>query len=109
MKCAVCKVELTTTDADHLVKTDAGPVHRECFEGPVPPGSEVDIDELELAAENERRRDHGLPELEVADWKAAGEMLARARIPDYDKADEDMRRLEREDLDNPLDPDLRLR
>jgi hypothetical protein len=38
MECAVCHVELTAADADDLVKTDAGPVHRECFEGPVPPG-----------------------------------------------------------------------
>lgn len=38
LRCAECGVELTTTDAAYAVPTDAGPVHRECFEGPVPPG-----------------------------------------------------------------------
>lgn len=37
LRCAECGTELTTADADHAVATDAGPVHRECFEGPVPP------------------------------------------------------------------------
>lgn len=76
LKCAVCAVELTTADADQLVNTDAGPVHRECFDGPVPPGSEVSIDDLELAAENERRRDHGEPEIVEDEWLRPGEGTA---------------------------------
>lgn len=55
--CAECGIALSVVDADDAVKTDAGPVHRECFEGPVPPGSEADLDWLE--EENERRREMG--------------------------------------------------
>lgn len=46
LKCAVCGVGLTMADADHAVATDAGPVHRECFEGPVPVGSAESAIEL---------------------------------------------------------------
>lgn len=38
--CAVCSAPILTSDADCLVKTDAGPVHPECFDGPFPPGQE---------------------------------------------------------------------
>lgn len=62
LTCAVCGVELTTADADadDAVKTDAGPVHRECFDGPVPPPAHADDF---LAEEEEARRDHGDPPL----------------------------------------------
>lgn len=69
LRCAVCEVELTVADADHLVSTDAGPVHRECFEGPLPPGAELTakdlaaLDRAQDEAENDRRRDHGDPPL----------------------------------------------
>lgn len=62
--CAECGVALTTVDADDLVATDAGPVHAECFQGPLPPGAELDAGEaLDLAAENDRRRQMGDPPL----------------------------------------------
>lgn len=62
--CAVCHVEMIEPDLREAVLTDAGLVHRECFEGPVPPGSEGELDALEEAAENERRADHGEPPLD---------------------------------------------
>jgi hypothetical protein len=66
MICAGCGVALTTVDADHAVATDAGPVHRECFQGPVPPGSEPDPgDALDLSDENRRRREMGDPPLDA--------------------------------------------
>lgn len=127
LKCAVCGVVLTTADAEFLVTTDAGLVHRECFEGPTPPGSEVDLDDLELAAENERRRDHGEPELTITEWKSAedlpddgdGQLEAYAQMlgltkvgPGHYAVDERSARasatMAREDLDTPLDPDRRI-
>jgi hypothetical protein len=76
LKCIECGVELTTTDAEEAVKTDAGLCHRECFQGPVPPPDIADDiladlreDELIDADEEEAaRRDHGdvpLPALQV--------------------------------------------
>lgn len=72
LRCAECGVELLVADADDLVQTDAGPVHRECFEGPVPPPAKADdfLDEFEpliaetwtdeeIEEEEEARRDHG--------------------------------------------------
>lgn len=79
LKCAVCEVELTTIAADDLVPTDAGPVHRECFEGPVPPPakandllseSEVWTPEM-IAEEEEARRDHGDVPLSWGDYPEA--------------------------------------
>lgn len=49
LRCAECKVELTTADADDLVATDAGPVHRECYEGPVPEGGPSAAELLDAA------------------------------------------------------------
>jgi len=64
--CAECGVALTTVEAEDLVATEAGPVHRECFQGPVPPGSALDADEaLDLAAENDRRLQMGDPPLDL--------------------------------------------
>jgi len=83
MKCAVCEVELTTADAGDLVRTDAGPVHRECFEGPVPPPAkasdflsedEVWTPEM-IEEEEEARRGHGDVPLP---WDAYPEAMLRA-------------------------------
>jgi hypothetical protein len=76
LKCAECHVELTVADAEEAVPTDAGPVHRECFEGPVPPPPKASdfLDEFEplaeetltpeeIEAENERRSEMGDPPL----------------------------------------------
>lgn len=66
LTCAVCGVELTTADADDAVKTDAGPVHRECFDGPVPPPDHADdllADACFVAEEEEARREAGDPPL----------------------------------------------
>lgn len=57
LKCAVCGVGLTVADADLAVATDAGPVHRECFEGPVPPGS-TGSEAIADAEEEAARREH---------------------------------------------------
>lgn len=80
-KCAECGVEMSPRDMGERVRTDAGPVHRECFEGPVPVGGrradEVVFDEFERLAEetltpeeeeaeNERRREMGDPPLPEA-------------------------------------------
>lgn len=56
--CAECGHDLTTADADHLVPTERGPVHRECYDGDAPaPGDFLDL----LAEEEERRREMGDP------------------------------------------------
>lgn len=55
LKCAECGVEMTSADADDAVRTDAGPVHRECFEGPVMP---PDLPDDLLVEEEAARRDH---------------------------------------------------
>ena len=56
--CAECDVEMTTADAEMAVVTDAGPVHQECFEGPVPLGS-TGREAIEMAEEEEARERHG--------------------------------------------------
>lgn len=87
LRCAVCEVELTTIDAEMAVSTDAGPVHRECFQGPVPPGS-PSADEL-LEQEEERRRElHDVP------LPSSGETFDT-----YDPADARQRQMEREQDD----------
>jgi hypothetical protein len=83
MKCAECGVEMSPRDMGERVRTDAGPVHRECFEGPVPVGGlradEVVFDEFERLAEetltpeeeeaeNDRRREMGDPPLPAAEY-----------------------------------------
>lgn len=59
LKCAVCHVELTTADADDLVRTDEGPVHRECFDGPVPPPAIADDVLIDADEEEAARAAHG--------------------------------------------------
>lgn len=48
MICVGCGQPILTSDADTLVKTDAGPVHAECFEGPFPPGQESAVTDDDL-------------------------------------------------------------
>lgn len=96
LKCAECHVELTTADADDLVPTDAGPVHRECFEGPVPPPAKADdflhefeplaeetLTPEEIEEENERRAEMGDPPIP---WSAFPDAMiateARGRVAD---------------------------
>lgn len=57
MICIECGIAILTSDADSLVKTDAGPVHRECFQGPLPPGQEPELTDDDL------RRSEALAEL----------------------------------------------
>lgn len=64
--CAECKVELTPLDLGNCVSTDAGLVHRECFQGPVPAGGlsaeEIVLDHydeiIDIEAEEAARREH---------------------------------------------------
>lgn len=96
LKCAECGVELTVADAEDAVPTDAGPVHRECFAGPVPPPAKADdfLDEFEplaeeamtpeeIEAENERRAEMGDPPIP---WSAFPDAMiaaeARGRVAD---------------------------
>ncbi|HXI95616.1 MAG TPA: hypothetical protein VNG04_05790, partial [Candidatus Acidoferrum sp.] len=81
---AVCEVEITVADADDLVRTDAGPVHRECFDGPVPPPATAD---------------------EVLGME--GISVVNGVICADERSARQLRELVREDLDTPLDPDRR--
>lgn len=80
MKCAVCHVEMTATDAEFAVPTDDGPVHRECYDGETP------MTAAQEEAENDRRRDHGDPPLPPSgavslSSEEIGEQLERAGMP----------------------------
>lgn len=83
VKCAECHVEMTATDLEFAVPTEAGPVHRECFEGPLPPGMAIDEDtavelaRAELEAENQRREEVGDPPVDV-EWKTSADLPADA-------------------------------
>lgn len=110
LSCAVCGVELTTADGETLVTTDAGPVHAECFEGPVPPGTpsaeeRLVLDEYsEIEAENARRRDHGDPPLGAG---FAGITIVNGQICADDRSARGLQQMVKEDLETPLDPDRR--
>ena len=58
MLCAVCGVELVTSDAEFAIVTDLGVAHRECYDGEA--GAEGDFLGL-LGEEEERRREMGDP------------------------------------------------
>lgn len=87
LHCAECGVEMTTADAEMAISTDAGPVHRECFEGPVPPPALPD--DFDFEGEEEQRRRHGDPPLPP---HVTNEQAARYRhlLGDFPKPDPPM-------------------
>jgi hypothetical protein len=70
LKCAVCGVEMKVADADQAIATDAGPVHAECFVGPVPPGS-TGAEAIAEAEEEAARRDHN--DVPLSDYRTPAE------------------------------------
>lgn len=88
MKCVDCDIELTTQDAlaDEVAKDDEGFHHRECVEG-----------EARLVST-----------VELAEANNQAHLAERGCAPtDYDPADEEIRRGEREEPVN-VDPDRRV-
>lgn len=98
LTCAVCGVGMTTADAEMAVATDAGPVHQECFEGPVPPGS-TGAEAINEAEEEAARRDYNDVPLPPDAAFPEGFITKTSDFPpvDHDRADRDMQLMERDE------------
>lgn len=95
LRCAVCGAEMFTLDAELAVATDAGPVHADCYEGPVPPGS-TGGEAIAEAEEEAARRENGDVPLPKYDAIADGHLIefkVGDDLPDSDGAQQ--RRYER--------------